>query len=61
MNKYSLHCMSVTFSMFINFEDKTEGGKIEFKQGKIKFLGDPFDFVVPNLNLSDCANLNVLW
>lgn len=60
-NKNSLHGMSATFSMFINFEDKTEGGKIEFKQGKIKFLGDPFDFVVPNLNLSDCANLNGLW
>lgn len=59
--KGSLNGLSATFSMFLNYEALTKGGAIEFKQGKLKFDGDPLDFIIPELNLNDCPALAGLW
>ena len=59
--KNSLNGLSATFSVFLNYEALSKGGAIEFKQGKLKFLGDPLDFIVPDLNLNDCPALAGLW
>ncbi|ROI05455.1 hypothetical protein EGI16_03450 [Chryseobacterium sp. G0240] len=57
----SLAGMSASFSMFLNFEAKNQGGAYEFKQGKIKFLGDPLDFVQPDINLNDIPEIKGMW
>jgi hypothetical protein len=57
----SLNGMSASFNVFLNYEALSKGGAIEFKQGKLKFLGDPLDFIVPELNLSNCETLAGLW
>lgn len=53
--------MPATFSVFLNYEAKTQGGAFEFKQGKIKFLGDPLDFVQPDINLNDIPEIAGKW
>lgn len=56
--KNSLQGMSATFNVFLNFEKLNNGqGAIEFKAFKIKFKGDPFQFVAPEINLSNCPSL----
>ena len=59
--KNSAAGMPATFSVFLNYEAKTQGGAFEFKQGKIKFLGDPLDFVQPNINLNDIPEIKGKW
>lgn len=53
--------MPASFSMFLNFEAKNQGGAYEFKQGKIKFLGDPVDFIQPDINLNDIPEIKGKW
>lgn len=53
--------LSAVLDAFINYETLTNGGAIEFKQGSLRFLGDPFDFNAPALNLSTCTAVNGLW
>ncbi|KAB1228454.1 hypothetical protein [Chryseobacterium viscerum] len=57
----SLAGMAASFSIFLNFEAKNQGGAYEFKQGKIKFLGDPLDFVQPDINLNDIPEIKGMW
>lgn len=59
--KNSAAGMPATFSVFLNYEAKTQGGAFEFKQGKIKFLGDPLDFVQPDINLNDIPEIAGKW
>lgn len=50
--------LAATFQVSINYEKLTTGqGAIEFKKGSILFVGDPFDFKAPELNLNDCPTL----
>ncbi len=50
--------LAATFLAFINFEKVTTGqGAIEFKQIRLKFKDDPFDFTAPQINLNTCADL----
>lgn len=53
--------MPATLNVSLNFEQKSQGGAIEVKQGKIKFLGDPFDFVQPDINLNDIPEIAGKW
>lgn len=53
--------MPASFNVFLNFEAKNQGGAYEFKQAKIKFLGDPFDFVQPDINLNDIPEIKGKW
>ena len=53
--------MAASFGVFLNYETQQGGGGVEFKQGKIKFLGDPFDFVQPDINLNDIPELAGKW
>jgi len=56
--KNSLNGLAASFRSYLNFEKVTDGhGAIEFKAGKVTFLGDPFDFTAPELNLNDCPEL----
>lgn len=59
--KNSAAGMPATFSVFLNYEAKTQGGAFEFKQGKLKFLGDPLDFVQPDINLNDIPEIAGKW
>jgi hypothetical protein len=59
--KNSAAGMPATFNVFLNYEAKTQGGAFEFKQGKIKFLGDPLDFVQPDINLNDIPEIAGKW
>lgn len=58
---HSLNGLSAAFTIHLNYEVLSKGGAIEFKQGKLKFLGDPLDFIIPELNLNDCPILAGLW
>jgi hypothetical protein len=53
--------MPASFSIFLNLEAKNQGGAYEFKQGKLKFLGDPLDFVQPDINLNDIPEIAGKW
>ena len=53
--------MAASFNVFLNYEAQNNGGAIEFKQGKITFLGDPLDFVQPDINLNDIEEVAGLW
>ncbi|MDV7696294.1 hypothetical protein N6B72_05110 [Chryseobacterium soli] len=53
--------MPASFNVFLNFEAKNQGGAYEFKQGKLKFLGDPLDFVQPDINLNDIPEIKGKW
>lgn len=53
--------MPQTFNVFLNYEAQTQGGAVEFKKGKVKFLGDPFDFVQPDINLFEIPAIQGKW
>ena len=53
--------MAFSFNVFLNYEAQTNGGAIEFKQASITFLGDPLDFVQPDINLNDIPEVAGLW
>lgn len=52
--------MAASFTITKNFE-KVNERCFEFKAGKIKFLGDPLDFVAPAINLTSVVAVNGLW
>lgn len=50
-----------TINSFLNFEKVQNGFIVEFKQGKVKFLGDPLQFTKPGVSLSTCPDLAGLY
>ena len=53
--------MAASFGVFLNYETQQGGGGIEFKQGKLKFLGDPFDMSQSTVNLNNIPALAGKW
>lgn len=57
----SLEGLPAVFNVYLMHEKVQNGFVVEFKQGKVKFLGDPLNFNAPAFDLTSCPEITGLF